>query len=145
LSRWYPAIESHESAGKAAKMGVYGALGFAAWIGIPAALFISVRQLRSGIVSPVEVAIIALLVGFALLTAWRFHRQRGRIVGSILLVALVVEVSKRLVLTFGGSPSFGVFDAVVTFMMFFGVLNGVRGVRALRQLSPDGDLEEIFQ
>jgi hypothetical protein len=24
-------------------------------------------------------------------------------------------------------------------------LNGVRGVRALRQLSPDGDLEEIFQ
>ncbi len=127
-------------------MGMFGALGFAAWLGMPAALLAAVhfRHIRSGMVSPVETAIIALLVAFALFTAWRFRMQRGLIVGPILLVTLVIEVIKRLIMTFEGMLSLGVFDALVTFMIFFGLLNGTRGVRALQHLSPDDDLESVF-
>jgi hypothetical protein len=147
VSRWYPAVDSHWSASKASKMGVFGALGFAAWIGIPTALLVTFhgQQIASGLVSPLEIAVSALLVGLALVTAWRFRQHKGLVVGPILLVALVIEVTKRLILTANGTLSFGVFDAVLTFMMFFGLLNGIRGVRALRHLTPDGDLEVIFE
>jgi hypothetical protein len=147
VSRWYPAIESHWDAIRAVKMGMFGALGFAAWIGIPTILLVAVHhsQIRSGLVSPIEIGVIILLVGFALFTAWRFFGHKGLVVGPVLLVVLVVEVAKRLVLTFEGTLSFGIVDVVVTFMMFFGLLNGVRGVRALRHLPPEVDLEHIFQ
>ncbi len=147
MSRWYPAVDSHWSASNAAKMGVFGALGFAAWIGIPTLLLVAFhpRQIVSGLISPLEIAIAALLAGFAVVTAWRFRQHKGLVVGPILLVALVIEVAKRLILTANGTLSFGVFDAVLTFMMFFGLLNGIRGARALRHLPPDGDLEAIFE
>jgi hypothetical protein len=128
-------------------MGMFGALGFAAWIGVPTILLFAVHrgQIRSGIISPIEIGVVFLLVGFALFTAWRFRDHKGLIVGPILLVALVVEVAKRILLTLDGTRSFGIFDAVVTFMMFFGLLNGIRGVRAIRHLSPDEDLADVFQ
>ncbi len=128
-------------------MGVFGAIGFAAWIGIPTILLVAIHhgQIRSGLISPIEIGVIILLVGFALLTAWRFRQHKGFIVGPVLLIVIVVEVVKRIVLTFEGTLSFGVFDAVVTFMIFFGLLNGIRGVRALRKLPPEIDLEAIFQ
>ena len=128
-------------------MGVFGALGFAAWIGIPTVLLVTFhgRQIASGLISLFEIAIAALLVGLALVTAWRFRQHKGLVVGPILLVALVIEVTKRLILTFEGMLSFGVFDAVLTFMMFFGLLNGIRGARALRFLKPDDHLQEVFE
>lgn len=128
-------------------MGMFGALGFAAWIGVPAVLLVALHldKVNAGVISPVDLAIRAVLAGFALFTAWRFHKRRGWIVGPILLVALVIEVTKRIALTFQGTLSFGVVDVVVTFMMFFGLLNGIRGARALRHLPPDKGLEEIFQ
>ena len=126
-------------------MGVFGALGFAAWIGVPATIAIAARHVRRGFISPIEVAVVMVLVSVALFAAWRFRHHQGLIVGPVILVALILEVAKRISLTFGGTLSFGVFDAVVTFMIFFGLLNGIRSVRALRHLSPDDDLEEIFQ
>jgi hypothetical protein len=145
MAGWYPAIDTHRRAAKAAKMGVFAALGFAALIGIPTMMAISVGHVESGFISPVEVAIVGLLVGVALLSAWRFHQHRGSILGPVLVVALVIEVAKRIALSFQGTLSFSVFDAVFTFMIFFGLLNGIRGARALRHLPPDGDLEEIFE
>ena len=145
MSRWYPAVDSHWSASKAAKMGVFGALGFAAWIGVPATIAIAAGHVRMGFISPIEVAVVMVLASVALFAAWRFRHHQGLIVGPVILVALILEVAKRIALMFGGTLSFGVFDAVVTIMMFFGLLNGIRGVRALRHLSPDDDLEEIFQ
>ena len=126
-------------------MGVFGALGFAAWIGIPTIVAVAAGAVQAGIISPIEVVVVMVLVSVALFAAWRFRHHQGLIVGPVILVALILEVAKRVALTFGGTLSFGVFDAVVTFMMFFGLLNGIRGVRALRHLSPDDDLEEIFQ
>jgi hypothetical protein len=145
VSRWHPAIESHSSASKAAKMGVFAALGFAAWIGIPTVVVVATGHVRMGIISPVSVAIAFLLVTAALFAAWRFRNHKGRIVGPVVLVAVVVEVIKRLALTIQGFPSIGVFDAVFSFMIFFGLLNGIRGVRALRHLSPGEDLADVFQ
>jgi hypothetical protein len=147
VSRWYPAVDSHSSAKKAANMGVFAALGFAAWIGVPAVLLVTLHldKVNAGVISPVDLAIRAVLAGFALFTASRFRVHQGWIVGPILLVALVIEVTKRIALTIEGTLSFGVVASVVTFMMFFGLLNGIRGVRALRHLPPDGDLEEIFE
>ena len=146
MSRWWPQIDTYGRAAKAAKMGMFGALGFAAWIGIPTIILVAgqFRQIFWGSISSIEITIIALLVGVALLAAWRFRNHRGLIVGPILLVALAVEVLKRLTLTFSGTLSFGVFDAVITFMIFFGLLNGIRGVRVLRHLVRDEDLRNVF-
>ena len=126
-------------------MGVFAALGFAAWIGIPTMLFVTADQIRSGVNSALEIVVIITLAAFALFTAWRFHKERGWIVGSMLLVALFIEVTKRIALTFQGTLSFGVVDVVVTFMIFFGLLNGIRGARALRHLLPENDLHEVFE
>ena len=144
MSRWWPEIDTYGRAAKAAKMGMFGALGFAAWIGIPATLAIAAGHVNRGFISPIEIAVIAILVGVALIAAWRFHKHRGWIIGPILLVALAVEVLKRLALTFSGTLSLGVFDAVITFMIFFGLLNGIRGVRALRHLVRNEDRRNVF-
>lgn len=126
-------------------MGVFGALGFAAWIGIPTMLFVTADQIRSGVISALEFVVIITLAAFALFTAWRFHKERAWIVGPILLVALFIELTKRTALTFQGTLSFGVVDVVITFMIFFGLLNGIRGARALRHLLPENDLHEVFE
>ena len=122
-------------------MGTFGALGMAAWFGIPMVSFFP--RMRAGFVSPVEIALIAMIVGFALFGAWRFHRHRGWIIGPILMVVLVIEVAKRIYMTFDGVISIGVFGGVASVMIFFGLRNGVRGARALRALSPDR--AEVFE
>jgi hypothetical protein len=145
MSRWWPEIVTHWDATKAARMGRYGALGLAAWLGIPAVVGLALGSVQRGLVSPIEVLIVALLVGLALYGAKRFAIGQGARIGAILLVVLVLEVAKRLAITFGGTLSFGIFDAVVTFMIFFGLLNGVRGARALPHLVPDEDLKDVFE
>jgi hypothetical protein len=145
MSRWWPEIVTHWDATKAARMGRYGALGLAAWLGIPAVIGLALGSVQKGLVSPIEILIVALLVGLALYGAKRFTIGQGARIGAILLVVLVLEVAKRLAITFSGTLSFGVFDAVVTFMIFFGLLNGVRGARALAHLVPDDDLKDVFE
>ena len=145
MSRWYPEIVTHWDATKAARMGRYAALGLAAWLGAPVIIAAVFRHVRNGIVSPVEIAVIALLVGLSLYGAKRFANGQGARIGSVLLIVLVVEAAKRIMLTFGGTPSFGIFDAVVTFMIFCGLLNGVRGARALLHLTPDESLKDVFE
>jgi hypothetical protein len=145
MSRWYPEITTHWDATKAARMGRYGALGLAAWLGIPAVISVALGRVQKGLISPIEVLVIAMLVGLSLYGAKRFAGGQGARIGAVLLVVLVLEVAKRLAITFGGTLSFGVVDAVVTFMIFFGLLNGVRGARALPQLTPDEDLKDVFE
>jgi hypothetical protein len=145
MSRWYPEIVTHWDATKAARMGRYGALGLAAWLGIPAVISVALGRVQKGLISPIEVLVIAMLVGLSLYGAKRFAGGQGARIGAVLLVVLVLEVAKRLAITFGGTLSFGVVDAVVTFMIFFGLLNGVRGARALPQLTPDEDLKDVFE
>jgi hypothetical protein len=145
--RWGPAVDSHSSAKKAANIGAFAALGFAAWIGVPAVLWVTLHldKVNAGVISPVDLAIRAVLAGFALFTASRFRVHRGWIVGPILLVALVIEVTKRIVLTLEGTLSFGVVTAVVPLMLFFGLLIGVRGARALRHRPLNDNLGQIFE
>jgi hypothetical protein len=145
MSRWWPEIVTHWDATKAARMGRYGALGLAGWLGIPAIIGLALGSVQKGLVSPIEILIVALLVGLALYGAKRFAGGQGARIGAILLVVLVLEVTKQLAITFSGTLSFGVFDAVATFMMFFGLLNGVRGARALPHLVPDDDLKDVFE
>jgi hypothetical protein len=144
MSRWYPEVITHWDATKAARMGRYGALGMAAWLGIPAIISVSIGSVQRGFVSGIEILVVAVLVGLSLCGAHRFAVGQGARIGAILLVILVVEVSKRVMMTVGGDVRFGVFDAVVTFMMFFGLLNGIRGARALRYLTPEDDLKDVF-
>jgi hypothetical protein len=145
MSRWYPEIVTHWDATKAARMGRYGALGLAAWLGIPAIISLALGSVQKGLISPIEILVIAMLVGLSLYGAKRFAGGQGARIGAVLLVVLVLEVVKRLAMTFSGTLSFGVVDAVVTFMIFFGLLNGVRGARALPNLTPDEDLKDVFE
>ncbi len=126
-------------------MGRYGALGLAAWLGIPSVISVALGSVQNGLVSPIEIAVIAVLVGLALYGAKRFAMGQGARIGAILLIILILEVAKRLAITFSGTLSFGAFDAVVSFMIFFGLLNGVRGARALPHLVPDEDLQDVFE
>jgi hypothetical protein len=139
MSRWWPAIVTHRDATKAARMGGYAAVGLAAWLGVPTLVSIALGSAEKGLVSPIELLIVALLVGLALQGARRFATRRGARIGIVLIVVLVVEAIKRLAIT----VSFGVFDVVVAFMMVFGLLSGVRGARALTHLTPDEGLNDV--
>lgn len=126
-------------------MGIYGALGMAVWFGIPL-LYLGPRM-RDGLISPVEIALMAVIVGLALLGAWRFHKRGGSIIGPILMVVLVVEVAKRLYLNlmFDSLVRINPVSWIAAAMIFAGLLSGIRGARALRHLSPENDLHEVFE
>jgi hypothetical protein len=143
MSRWYLGMDTQARASNALRMGIFGAVGMAAWFGIP--MFVLVPRMRAGLISPVEIALVAVIVGLALFGAWRFYIGLGRIVGPILMIALVVEVAKRLYLTFDGVVSISPVSWAAAALIFGGLLNGVRGARALLHLTPDESLKDVFE
>lgn len=145
MSPWWPDIVTHRDATKVTRMGRYGALGLAAWLGFPALIGLAFGSVQKGFVSAIEILVVALLVGLSLFGAKRFTDGQGARIGAILLVVLVLEVAKRIVVMFSGTLSFGIIDAVVTFMIFFGLMNGVRAARALHHLTPDEGLRDVFE
>ncbi len=111
-------------------MGSLGAMGFAAWLGIPLLGAIVAGQVENHTTRLVEAVITGLLVGIALFTAWRFHKLRGWIVGPVLLVALIVELVKRFAMQ--GPAAFGVVDTTIAVLIFIGLSLGIRAARAMR-------------
>ncbi len=136
MSRWYPRVDTGAGAEKAARVGSFAAVGFAVWLCIPALRGV-VGHDSGRTVHPIEVAILGLLISLALLTAWRFRTQQGWIVGPVLMVALIIELAKRIALDLQESVNFSVIDTVIATLIFFGLVNGVRGARARRYAGPD--------
>lgn len=113
-------------------LGILGALGFAAWLGIPVLNALAAGPVVDNATSRIETIIIGTLVGFALFTAWRFHSQHGWNAGTMLLLALTVEVAKRIVLNFQETAPFDPIDAIFVVLIALGLLNGIRAARAIR-------------
>ena len=111
-------------------VGSLGAMGFAAWLGIPLLGAIVAGQVENHTTRLVEAVITGLLVGIALFTAWRYHKLRGWIVGPVLLVALIVELVKRFAMQ--GPAAFGVVDTTIAVLIFIGLSLGIRAARAMR-------------
>lgn len=113
-------------------MGIFCALASSAWLGHPA----------TRAINPIEIGVIIMLVGISLFTAWRFYKLRGWIAGPILLVAVVVEVAKRIASAFQGVASFGIADLMIALLIIFGLVNGIRSARAVRDLLPQDTLKK---
>lgn len=103
-------------------------MGLAAWFGTSA-----VR-----VINPIELVIVGLLIALGFFTAWRFHTNRGWIAGTVLMIALIVEVSKRIILTTQGSADFGVVDTIIVVAISIGLLMGIRTARAMRDAGAVG-------
>ena len=83
--------------------------------------------------SPVELAIISLLIAAALVTAWRFLVRQGWIAGPVLMVVVLIEVAKRLTLAIQGVNDFDVFDAVLAAFIIYGLATGINSARTMRK------------
>ncbi len=101
---------------------MFGAMGFAAWLGVAAVAS----------TNPIEMIVAGLLVALGLLTAWRFHTNRGWIAGPVLMIALIVEVAKRVILAMEGTGNFGLIDTIIVVAISIGLLMGIRTARAMR-------------
>lgn len=155
MSRWWPEILTVRDAVIALRIGFCAALGFAAWLGVPMAIEFIFGGHESEVTNPVELLITVILVQFALYAAWRFGNLTGWVVGPILVVVLIVEMTKRAILTIYRIPSLTVFDAFVAVGIFLGLIHGIRGARALRHVLPedhmkrdradDEDLKDVFK
>jgi hypothetical protein len=155
MSRWYPKIVTIMDAVIATRIGLCGALAFAAWLGFPLGIKVVSSDNANQDVSAVETFIAVILIQFSVCAALRFGSLRGRIVGSILIVILLVEVAKRVILTAYGIGTFGAFEACLATAILVGLLHGTRGATALRNVLPeertkrdelnDKDLKDVFK
>lgn len=132
MSQWYSPADTPTGSLKSVRSGVLGALAFAGWLGIPLILSTADHD-RHATTHPIEIAIVGLLIGLALSTAWRFQTQRGWIAGPVLLVALMIEVAKRIALAVQGSAGFSAAEAMIALLIFLGLVNGIRVARARRK------------
>ena len=119
---------------RATRTGIPGALGFAAWLGISA--------FRA--VHPLEIVIIGLLVGVALFTAWRFYLMRGWIAGPVLMIALIIEVTKRFASAIQGIAYFSIFEVITAVLIFLGLVIGIRGARTMRDAEASGSNRAVL-
>jgi len=144
MSAWWNDVETHHGATSATRNGMFGALGFAAILGI-SAIYLGVtgtlpRQNLNSADRVFAMIFIALEIAVALLAAWRFRMGKGWLAGGIALLIFVVEIGFKL---FNGFLGIGWY--LFYFAIFMGMANGIRGAWALRDLGEGpADLSDTF-
>ena len=145
MSAWWDDVETYEGAKGATRKGMFGALGFAAMLGI-GAIVVSVmgglpgQPQTAGYERIFALAGIAVEAAVTLLAAWRFRIGKGWVAGSIALLLFVIEIGMKLANGFLGIAWYVAYLAI-----FLALVNGVRGAWALRDMAEQpADLSDTF-
>ena len=144
MSRWFPQVDDHEGADAALKGGYVAALFFAGSIGLGIAWLVF-SGATPGSRTPVN-SLAGALIGIAvelavvLIAAWRFKTGKGLVWGTVALVLFVLEIVTKF-----ENGSAGVFWWFFYAAVAAGLVNGVRGAWAKRNLPPHEDYSEVFE
>lgn len=147
MSVWFKDTESHDGARSATKSGMYASLGFAAMLIIGIVVLYTNNNAMLGVAEldpRAKIVAIALVCGelaVALLAAWRFYLGKGLVAGAATLLIFIVEIAMKI---FAG-PFVGILWYVVYLAIFLGLINGIRGAIALRQMGDAVEVGETFQ
>jgi len=147
MSIWFKDTETYDGARSAAKSGMYASLGFAAMLLIGLAVLFTNNNAMMGVAAldpAAQMVAIALVCGelaVALFAAWRFYLGKGLVAGSAALLIFVVEIAMKI---FAG-PFVGILWYLVYLAIFLGLINGIRGAIALRQMGDAVEVGETFQ
>jgi hypothetical protein len=134
MSKYFPDVSTTEGAQGAAKAGVFGALAFSATILLGLVFVVAAGGLPGMNKTtpdslPSEVVGIMMELVVVLVAAWRFHQQKGLIIGSIILLMFVGESIFKIV-----SKSTNIGWIIFYIAVATALVNGVRGAWAFRQL-----------
>jgi hypothetical protein len=147
MSIWFKDTETYDGARSATRSGMYASLGFGAMlvIGIVVLLVSNGALLGAENLDPMErmvgTAFICAELAVALFAAFRFRMGKGLVAGSAALLIFVIEIGMKI---FSG-PFVGVLWYVVYLAIFLGLINGIRGALALRQMGDAVEVGETFQ
>jgi hypothetical protein len=145
MSVWWNDVEDYSGAREGTRNGMFGAFGFAAMLGFGALVLGMGGSLVEGLnIDPtartIGLAMIGAEASVALLAAWRFRMGKGWLSGSIVLLLFVIEVGYKLFSGFLGIAWYVFYLAI-----FLGLMNGIRGAWALREMGAEPtDLSDTF-
>lgn len=144
---WFKDVEEYHEVEAAMRAGMWGAIGYAAWVVITTALTVGTVDigLLFLIMTPLEKALfLALTVGrlaLALFAAWRFRLGKGAITGGLTALVVVVVIGFEL--------STGIFHGIIWYVALLAILlaliNGVRGALAARGMHNPDEAAEAFE
>jgi len=147
MSIWFKDTETYDGARSATKSGMYASLGFAAMLLIGLAVLFTNNNAMIGaaeldpMAQTVAIAVVCGELAVALFAAWRFSLGKGLVAGSAALLIFVVEIAMKI---FSG-PFVGILWYVVYLAIFLGLINGIRGSIALRQIGDAVEVGDTFQ
>jgi hypothetical protein len=146
MSIWFKDVEDYSAAEAAVRGGMWGALGYAAWVILSAVVTFAsadnrfLFQFLTPLGQFIVVAIIAGQLGVAFFAAWRFKLGKGAIAGLLNALILVAVVGIDL--------ANGVFQGIIWYVVLLAILmaliNGARGAMALRSMHNPEETAEAF-
>lgn len=133
MSRYFANIDTIEDAERATKIGMGGALVFAATIVLGLIFLFSTGNIPGSGSSPpadflFQVAGVVIELVIVLAAAWRFYQAKGLIIGSIVLLVFLGETVVKIVN--GSGAAWLIFYFAIAAAMF----NGLRGAWIYRDL-----------
>lgn len=144
---WFKDVEDYDGAEAALRGGMWGALGYAAWVVVTVGLTFATTDVNFlyELMTPLQKAFFFALtggrLGIALLAAWRFRIGKGAITGG--LTALVV------VAVIGFEIANGLFHGIIWYVALLAIelalINGVRAALAIRQMQNPDKVVETFE
>ena len=139
-------IEDYWGAEAATRSGMYGALGYAAYIVFTGVmLLLELAGIRFSLLpSGMQTFLLLFLaaqLGVAALAAYRFSMGKGLIPGSITLGILVLNLFVSIIN--------GMIPGIIWWILFIaiivGLVNGIHGAWAMRSMQHPGDVTEPFE
>ena len=144
---WFKDVEDYSAAEAAVRGGMWGALGYAAWVTFSVGMTFARTDvgLAFEFMTVTEkvlfVGLTAGRLGIALLAAWRFKLGKGAITGgltALILVAVIIfEVANGLFQ--------GILWYVALLAILLALINGARGALALRSMHNPEEISEAFE
>jgi hypothetical protein len=147
MSIWFKDVEDYGAAEAAVRGGMWGALGYAGWVTLNVIVSFASAESRllfewlTPLGQFIVIAIIAVQLAVALVTAWRFKLGKGAIAGWVNALVLVAIVG--LEVTSGAFH--GIIWYVVLHAILMALINGARGAMALRSMHNPDEVVEAFE
>jgi len=147
MSIWFKHTETYDGARGATRSGFYASLAFGALLIIGIVVLATNNGALLGVAEAdpmarmVGIGFICAELAVALFAAYRFYLGKGLVAGSATLLMFVIEIGMKIV----AGPFLGIFWYIAYLAILLGLINGIRGAIALRQMGDFAEVGDTFQ